>query len=96
MVFYFPDFFKSEQVNNSKIENTIFSLLDERAEGSSICPSEVARKLSSESWRDLMPRVHQVALKLSDEEKITITQRHRKADLRKVKGPYRILKSPAF
>jgi Protein of unknown function (DUF3253) len=49
-------------------------LVQQRGAQASACPSEVARALSSEGWRALMPQVRNVSGKLAAQAKIEITQ----------------------
>ncbi len=56
------------------IERLIVSLLDERADASSICPSEVARALDPDGWRALMPPIRTIAADLAKAGIVNITQ----------------------
>jgi hypothetical protein len=55
--------------------DVILELLSERAQGASICPSEVARALEPEGWRSRMDEAREAALALSVRGKVEITQR---------------------
>jgi len=68
----------SESVSAKEIESKILDLLNERLSESSICPSEVARALSEENWRDLMPSVREAADVLAESGRIIVTQKGRK------------------
>lgn len=57
------------------IAQTILALLEQRVEGASICPSEVARALEPSSWRPLMPRVRAAAAELAASGKVELRQR---------------------
>ena len=72
------------------ISTTIDALLDERAPGQTICPSEVARKPGGEAWRDLMQPVRDVAAERSDAGELEITRRGDKVDPRNPGGPIRL------
>ena len=74
------------------IEATIFGLLDRRAEGRTICPSEAARALRPHDWRPLMQPVRDVAAQLADEGRLEVTQRGEVVDVRAAKGPIRLRK----
>jgi hypothetical protein len=39
----------------ASLERTIDALLSQRRPGATICPSEAARVVDPEGWRDLMP-----------------------------------------
>jgi hypothetical protein len=58
----------------SSIERLIVSLLDERADTFSICPSDVARALNPVAWRALMPTIRAIAADLAKAGVINITQ----------------------
>jgi Protein of unknown function (DUF3253) len=60
-----------------RIEAAIVSIVQQRGAGSSACPSDVARALSPDHWRALMPQVRAVASQLAQQGKIEISQRGR-------------------
>lgn len=62
--------------SSQAIAQTITQMLDARAATSSICPSEVARKLEHEesAWRALMPAVREVAADMQDQGRLRITR----------------------
>lgn len=66
------------------------ALLDARAEGASVCPSEVARALAGEGgdWRAAMPKVHAQIDRMSAEGLVSLSWKGRTMPQRK--GPYRI------
>jgi hypothetical protein len=74
------------------IENTIFELLSLRKEGSTICPSEVARALAPDDdpWRALMPRIRQVAQDLARNQRLRVTRRGVPVDATTKGGPIRL------
>ena len=63
---------------------------------SSICPSEVARELGGDDWRDLMQPVRDAAQELVRAGTVIITQGSETVDLETVKGPIRIRRGPGF
>jgi hypothetical protein len=65
----------SMPIDDADIEKTIFELLDARAPGKTICPSEVARNLAPDDWRPLMPQVRAVAFALADKTALRILQK---------------------
>lgn len=78
------------------IADAIDALLGERRDGASICPSEVARRLSPKDWRPLMPTVREVALRMAQAGRIRITQRGRAVDPWTCpKGPIRLRRTSA-
>jgi len=72
------------------------ALLAERAEGATICPSEVARALADShrddptapNWRDWMPMVHEAVDRLVAEGLVQLSWKGRRLAARN--GPYRI------
>jgi uncharacterized protein with von Willebrand factor type A (vWA) domain len=75
----------------ARIENAIEALLGERRADASICPSEVARRLSPDDWRALMPLVRDVAFAMARAGRIRITRRGVAIDPdRPVRGPIRL------
>lgn len=83
--------------SEDEIEAAIFGLLDRRAEGRTICPSEAARALGGnddERWRPLMQPVRDVAYALADEGRLEVTQKGEVVDGRTARGAIR-LRRPA-
>jgi hypothetical protein len=59
------------------LEVAILELLDQRAEGATICPSEAARRVAETAgvpWRDLMEPAREAARALVDRGEVVITQ----------------------
>lgn len=74
-----------------EIERVIVRLLQDRAVGATICPSEAARVVfSEESWRLEMQRVRKAARRLVDQGLILICQRAKVIDPSSAKGPIRL------
>lgn len=74
------------------LEQAILQLLTQRARGSTICPSEAARKVSPEGWRELMEPARQAARRLVSQGTVEITQKGKVVDPSTAKGPIRIRK----
>lgn len=72
------------------LESAIMTLLDARAEDASICPSEAARAVGGDDWRDLMEPARRAARRLVSAGTVQITQRGRVVDPSTAKGPIRI------
>lgn len=75
------------------LERAIVTLLDQRAAGATICPSEAARAVAAEheiEWRPLMERSRAAARRLVDAGHIEITQRGHVVDPSTAKGPIRL------
>lgn len=73
------------------LETTILDLLDQRAAGFTICPSEAARLVfKKDEWRDQMERTRQAARRLVMHDKILIIQKGIIVDPSSAKGPIRL------
>lgn len=83
---------------DEQLEDEIRSLLDQRARGATICPSEAARAVAArsdgaadaEAWRELMEPARRAARRLVAAGEVEITQRGRVVDPSTAKGPIRI------
>lgn len=72
------------------LEAAILELLDSRPKSASICPSEVAREVDPEGWRDLMEDTRSAARRLVASGQAEITQHGRPVDPSTARGPIRI------
>lgn len=61
-----------------------------RGADKTICPSEVAKSVFGDNWRDQMQAVRDAAFELASENKVEITQKGIEVDLEQLKGPIRI------
>ena len=75
------------------LEQAILTLLSRRERTATICPSEVARQLGGETWRELMGPVRAAAGRLVAAGQVEITQGGAVVDLETVTGPIRIRRS---
>jgi hypothetical protein len=73
-----------------RLERTILELLDARAAAATICPSDAARAVDPDGWRDLMQPARRAAGRLVAEGGVEITQRGNVVDLATARGPVRI------
>lgn len=81
------------------IEACMLELLAARSPDASICPSDVARALASDTdgWRALMEPVRDVARALAERGVVVITQGQQVVGpAAPVKGPIRLRRGPAF
>lgn len=79
------------KITKKAISEKVLELLHERNEGVTICPSEVARALDKDDWRDLMDQVRDVADDLKSQGKIFVTQRGKTIpSATDAKGPIRL------
>ena len=62
------------QPSDPQIEAALLALITQRGHQASACPYEVARVLSPNDWRNLMPRVRQVAGQLALRGLLDISQ----------------------
>lgn len=78
-------------ITDALIETRIFSLLADRAQDASICPSEVARALATSTpWRSLMPRIREVAGQLADNRRLVVTRKGVSVNALNAGGPIRL------
>ncbi len=83
---------------DERLEAAILALLDTRAPGASICPSDAARavaaddpgKAAPDDWRDLMEPARMAARRLVERGQAEITQGGRVVDPTQAKGPIRV------
>ncbi|WP_198416523.1 DUF3253 domain-containing protein [Cryobacterium lyxosi] len=57
-----------------QLEATIVTLLQTRAHDSTICPSDAARAIGGEDWRDLMEPARRAARRMVARGELPITQ----------------------
>ena len=72
------------------LERTIDALLDARRPGASICPSEAARAVDPDGWRELMPAARSAAGRLAAAGSVEVTQSGEVVDVATVRGPVRV------
>jgi hypothetical protein len=78
-----------------QLEETIRRLLAARALSSTICPSDAARAVSPDAWRELMEPARRAARRMVEAGEVDITQGGTVVDPYRVKGPIRIRRRPA-
>lgn len=72
------------------LEEVIVELLSKRAAGATICPSEAARAVFPDVWRERMEDARRAARRLVAAGLIEITQGGRVVDPSTAKGPVRL------
>ena len=72
------------------LEQAIGTLLDQRRPEVSICPSEAARAVDPEGWRELMPAARAAAGRLAVAGEVEVTQRGEVVDVATARGPVRV------
>nr|WP_197429717.1 DUF3253 domain-containing protein [Auraticoccus cholistanensis] len=75
---------------DARLDEALQQLLDARPATASICPSEVARAVGGEEWRELMEPARAAARRLVAEGRAEITQGGRVVDPATARGPIRI------
>jgi len=76
-------------VTPSGIERTTLKLLEAR-HPKTACPSEVARAIDSEAWREYMQPVRDAAGRLAKRGRIDVLKRGKKVDPKTAHGPIRL------
>ena len=75
---------------DARLESVTLDLLARRAPGASICPSEAARVVGGDDWRDLMEPARRAARRLQARGLAVITQQGRPVDPSTARGPIRV------
>jgi hypothetical protein len=75
---------------DAALEQSVLELLDARARGATICPSEAARAVGGDDWRTLMEPARAAARRLVARGLVEITQSGQVVDGSTAKGPIRI------
>ena len=73
-----------------RLEETIVTLLSKRAQDATICPSDAARAIGGEEWRDLMEPARRAARRMVARGELQITQGGTVVDPSTAKGPIRL------
>lgn len=75
----------------------IRALLRKR-EGSSICPSDIARIVggADDAWRSVMPAVREIAGFMAARDEVVVMQKGDPVDVATARGPVRIIRGPRF
>jgi len=78
--------------SDARIAAVVFELLDRRAAGATICPSDAARALAADegAWRALMPAVRRVAAALARAGSLRVTAQGEDVDALRAHGPIRL------
>lgn len=78
------------QASDRRLEELIVELLEARADGATICPSDAARAADPDGWRDLMEPVRRAARRLVADYRVEVTQGGTVVDPATARGPVRI------
>lgn len=79
----------SDEGLRARLAATIRTLLRHR-DGKSICPSDAARVVGGDAWRDVVPIAREVAHELVTQEVVVVTQKGMAVDVCLARGPIRI------
>jgi hypothetical protein len=82
-----------------RLELALLGLLDRRAPGATVCPSEAAREVSGspddpEAWRPLMEPARDAVRRLVADGAVEVTQHGEVVDLDSARGPVRVRRRP--
>jgi ribosome modulation factor len=80
--------------DRDRLERAIAELLDARADGATICPSDAARRVDPDGWRDLMDDARAAAARMVEAGRVEITQHGEAVDPATARGPIRIRRLP--
>ncbi|WP_252976220.1 DUF3253 domain-containing protein [Janibacter melonis] len=83
------------QATPEQLEAAIHELLAARSPDATICPSEAARRVGGDDWRDLMQPARDVGARLADAGEVEATQGGEVVDVRPARGPIRVRTSRA-
>jgi hypothetical protein len=79
-----------------RLAAAIRALLWHRRPDATICPSDAARAVGGDSWRDLMDTAREVAAGLAGQGVIVVRRRGADVDITTVTGPVRLARGPAW
>ncbi|WP_432511769.1 DUF3253 domain-containing protein [Kineococcus sp. SYSU DK001] len=75
---------------DAELDTALRRLLDERGNAKTVCPSEVARAVGGDDWRELVEPARSAARRLVAAGEAEITQGGRVVDPSTAKGPIRV------
>lgn len=75
---------------DQQISEQILAMVTARGAGKTICPSEVARTVRPDDWRQLMKKVRQSAIRLADGGAISIYRKGKPIPTDQVRGVIRL------
>lgn len=80
----------TEEGRRERLAATMRALLRHRGEEKTICPSDAARAVGGEDWRDLMPAAREVAGELAAADVVVVMQKGEAVDVAQARGPVRL------
>jgi hypothetical protein len=81
---------RAERTVDADLDHALKLLLTKRGDSKTVCPSEVARAVGGEQWRDLMEPARAAARRSVARGEAVITQHGQIVDPSTAKGPIRI------
>jgi hypothetical protein len=73
-----------------RLEHAIEELLDARTDGATVCPSEAARRVDPDGWRDLMNPARAAAARMVENGLVDVVQHGEVVDPATARSPIRI------
>lgn len=86
----------SEDGLRTRLAATMRTLLRHRDPDKTICPSDAARAIGGEGWRDVMDAARAVAAKLHGDGVLEVRQGGQRVDPARAKGPIRLARGPKW
>jgi hypothetical protein len=74
---------------DAALREEILRIAEHRGTAKTLCPSEAARSIGGEAWRDLMPAARRVSFELAAEGRVDVTQKGERVEPG-VRGPIRV------
>lgn len=75
--------------SGAELRAEILRIAEQRGSGKTLCPSDAARSIGGDAWRDLMPAARRIAFELAGEGLVDVTQHGDRVEP-DVRGPIRI------
>ncbi|WP_104180953.1 DUF3253 domain-containing protein [Arthrobacter sp. B0490] len=79
----------AEQAGEDGLRAEILRIAELRGADKTLCPSDAARSIGGDTWRDLMPAARRIAFELAGEGRVDVTQHGDRVEPG-VRGPIRI------
>ncbi|MFJ6001625.1 DUF3253 domain-containing protein [Arthrobacter sp. NPDC092385] len=78
-----------ERSSDGLLRTEILRIAEQRGSDKTLCPSDAARSIGGEGWRDLMPAARRIAFELAGEGRVDVTQHGDRVEP-DARGPIRI------
>jgi hypothetical protein len=79
----------TDHPSDEALRAEILRIAEQRGSGKTLCPSDAARSIGGDTWRDLMPAARRIAFELAGEGRVDVTQ-HGEPVEAEARGPIRI------